>query len=709
MKVRKRDGSLQEWDSTKIAAAVRKAADACGVADLASESVVRELEQTVFSAEPIPIEEIQDAVEISLMKVAPRTARAYVLYREERRRDREKRSVPDPSMLPDFIHVSKYARYRPELGRRETYLETSHRVRDMHISMYPKMEQIIRETWEMVDSKRVLPSMRSMQFAGDAILVNHCRLYNCAFAHVKDITIFSEIFYLLLCGCGVGYSVQQHHVAMLPMVPKMGRLVRHHVVLDTIEGWANALRELFTATFSGNWVEFNYSLIRPEGAQLVTTGGKAPGHLPLREGIETIRGLLLKAQGRKLQPIEAHDIICHSAMSVLAGGIRRSSLLSLFSPSDTDMRLAKTHGQFAKNPQRAMANNSVMLVRDKEDHKTFENIMRLNLESHGEPGFFFSPSTEYGPNPCGEIGLNSYQFCNLTEINAALCKTKEDLVQAAKAASIIGTLQAGYTTFPYLSDRWKRQTEKEALLGVGITGMADSPEVAFNPDALKAAAEAVVMMNRFAAGAIGIVSAARTTTIKPSGTASLELGCVGSGIHPHHARRYFRRVTLNRNEPIAKFIQRHNPHMVQEKSNGDLVATFPIQAPAGAVTAKETSAMDLLKRVILVHKHWILPGTVRDEITHNVSCTIIFSPAELAGLLETIWEQQESIAAMTLFPRLSDKAFPFAPREEVTTAADEALWNELIDKWTPMDYSTMQENEHGQSFGSACDGGKCEL
>jgi len=704
----KRDGTIQAFNQQKITEAIEAAARASGTAVLCQVVSDKVCEQL---GEQSTVEGIQDLVEEVLMESGyTNTAKAFILYREDRARARAARLHPDQSALADYIVASKYAREFD--GRLETWPEIVDRVCEMHCKRWPLMEAHIRMLFTAVKERRVVPSMRSMQFGGPAIEAHNVRMFNCAFTHVNRPEVFAEVFYSLLAGCGVGFSVQRHHVARLPEVRRVDyRRVVHRAVKDTIEGWADALRWLLVAyTSTGEHIEFNYSGIRPEGAELRTSGGKAPGHLPLKRTLERVREVLDKAAERHLRPIECHDIMCYVAEGVLAGGIRRSSLISLFSLDDEEMMLAKSPENFeweGLNGQRAMANNSAVCLRGETTEEDFRRLLQLSVSQYGEPGFYWTNSTEYGTNPCGEIGLNpgtGFAFCNLTEVNCAACPSEEELINAAGVAAAIGTLQAAYTDFKYLHSD---MATKEALLGVGLTGMFDN-ELAFDPAVQQAMACRAVEMNELWACRLGINSAARVTTVKPSGTASLALGGVASGVHPHHAKRYFRRVTANVNEPMAQEFTRVNPHMVEVKPNGDLCLTFPVCGRGE--TVKKLSAREFLKRVFSTYTHWIVPGTIHTKLspglTHNVSCTVVVGEDEWEEVFNLVWDHQDQITAMSFLPRGRDD-FPYMPRQEVISEEDEAKWNRLIKNYKPVDYHACAASR--PSIISACGGGQCDI
>jgi ribonucleoside-diphosphate reductase alpha chain len=716
MLVTKRDGTEQEFDPKKIEAVIIKA----GVHEAQAEHLAEEVVCVVgnqIDKDDITVEEIQDIVEISLMRYNYKIAKEFILYREERRKARQKRKLADPQALADYIHVSKYARHIPFLMRRETFDETVTRVRDMHIKKFPDLESEILDAFEFVRRKEVLPSMRSMQFGGQAIERRNARMYNCSFTHMDRVEAFREIFYLLLCGSGCGFSVQFRHVKKLPKLKRVDvSRVRHFTVPDTCEGWGDALHALFEAHIDGHYVEFDYRLIRPRGASL-NSGGQAPGHVPLMKTLFDIRTKLLRVENRKLRPIEVYDIVCHIAEAVLAGGIRRSSLIALFSIDDGEMMYSKSHENFCyktgRNIQRAMANNSVVFHREFTSKEQFIRVMDLNLQSFGEPGFVFVNNYDHGTNPCGEIGLDpgdGFGFCNLVEINVSKMDRAEQFYEACKAASFIGTLQASYTDIPYLSEATKEVMERDALIGVSLTGIMDNLEFIRDKELLEAGVLYIEEENAKVAEQIGINVAARMTTIKPSGTSSLELGCIGSGIHTHHARRYFRRVTANPMEPVAQYFRSMNPHMVEEKPNGDWCITFPIEVSEKAKVLDDYDALGFLNEILFFYRNWVLPGSPT-ELTHNVSSTIVFKPEEWESLINSIWENRDDITATSFLPAMSDKNIPFIPREAVVNKLDEEKWNYLLENYCPVDYTNMTERDDNTTHGGevACSGGACEM
>lgn len=730
LRIQKRDGSIQQYNQRNIHRALLLAF--CEYGDVSLPAITQltlKVEQELSKLQTencgiVTIERVQQIVESVLQKQHPAVAELYTRYRKRRDEARRIRLQPDPSAIADYIHMSKYSRFDFDRNRREVFNETVARVCEMHVKKYPQIKGIIKDAFEKVHQKRVLPSMRSMQFAGIAVDQHNARMYNCSFTLIDSPDVFGKILYLLLCGCGVGFSVQWDHISKLPPIGHLGKTVHHVNIGDSIEGWGDAVNALVADAIAGVHTEFNYSFIRPAGSPLVTSGGLAPGHLPLKKSLECVRKVLNSAQGRRLRPVECHDIICYLAEAVLAGGIRRSSLISLFSAHDTEMLYCKAAGNFnpvtGLNAQRMMANNSAVILRDAPDADAmFSQVIGIAEEGWGEPGFYFSNNIDYGCNPCGEIGLHpvtddgrtGFSFCNLCEVNVAAAQSAQEFLDAVEAATIIGTLQAGYTDFSYLGAATEEIAKRDALLGVGLCGMMDNPELAFDPALLRKAAQLVLDTNETIAKLIGINPAARTTTIKPGGTAPLELGCVACGIHPHHARRYFRRVTANPLEPALQHFIKHNPHMVVSKPNGDQCIVFPVEAPGTAKTVKEMSAVEFMENIFLVYTNWVQRGTrdPKSDLTHNVSATVTMKPEERADVMKAVLNNKDRIAAMAFAPHLLDKKYPFAPREEVT-AADEPYWNYLISLYRKVDWKTMREpGMENLDAGMECSGVRCEI
>jgi len=528
------------------------------------------------------------------------------------------------SILSDITVHMKYAKYVPDLQRRETWYELVTRNKEMHQKKYPHIKNEIEDAYNYVYEKKVLPSMRSLQFGGKPIEISPNRIYNCAYLPIDDWRAFSETMFLLLGGTGVGYSVQKHHVEKLPEIRKPNpNRTRRFLIGDSIEGWADTIKTLMKSYFEGlSTPDFDYSDIRQKGALLVTSGGKAPGPQPLKDCVHNIKKILdAKEDGERLTPLEVHDIICFIADAVLTGGIRRAALISLFSIDDDEMLSCKFGAWYELNPQRGRANNSAVILRHKiTEDKFYDLWKKIEQSGSGEPGVYFSNDKDWGTNPCCEIGLRPYQFCNLCEINASNVESQEDLENRVRAAALIGTLQAGYTNFHYLRDIWKRTTEKDALIGVGMTGIGSGEVLKYD---LEAAAKAVLKENARVAKLIGINKSARTITVKPSGTSSLVLG-TASGIHAWHNDYYIRRIRVGKNEAIYTYLSIFHPELIEDeyfKPKEQAVISVPVKAPDGSIFRFE-SPMDLLDRVKLFNTKWVKTGHRDGQNTHNVSVTV---------------------------------------------------------------------------------------
>jgi ribonucleoside-diphosphate reductase alpha chain len=611
-------------------------------------------------------------------------------------------------ILSDITVYMKYAKYRPELKRRETWEELVTRNMDMHIKKFPKLEAEIRENYKFVYDKKVLPSMRSMQFAGKPIELSPNRIYNCAFAPVDDWRVFSEIMFLLLGGTGVGYSVQQHHVDALPEIRKPSTdKTRRFLIGDSIEGWADAVSVIVKAYFfGGSKPVFDFRDIREKGARLVTSGGKAPGPQPLKECLIKLEGILdAKKDGEKLKPIEVHDMVCHIADAVLAGGIRRAALIALFSATDEQMISCKSGAWWETNPQRGRANNSAVLMRHKITKEYFMDLWkRIEASGAGEPGIYLSNDKDWGTNPCCEIALRPFQFCNLCEVNVSDVADQTDLNERVKAASFIGTLQAGYTDFHYLRPIWQRTTEKDALIGVSMTGIGSGAVLKMD---MKEAAKVVKIENKRVAELLDINPSARTTTVKPAGTTSLTLG-TSSGIHAWHNDYYIRRVRVGKNEAIYSHLLLNHPELVEDeyfRPHDTAVIGIPQMAPADAIFRTE-SPIQLLERVKKVHGEWIKPGHRSGNNTHNVSATISIREHEWDAVGQWMWDNKEFYNGLSVLP-YDGGTYIQAPFEDCTKEKYEELMKTLhevdLSKVIELDDTTDLSGE------LACAGGACEV
>ena len=520
--------------------------------------------------------------------------------------------------------------------------------------------------------------MRSMQFAGRPIEISPNRIFNCSYLPIDDWRSFSEVMFLLLGGTGVGYSVQFHHIDKLPEIKKPNPNRRKRFLVgDSIEGWADSIKVLMKSYFFGGpTIEFDFSDIRAKGSLLVTSGGKAPGPQPLKECVVKLQGILeSKSDGDKLSTLEVHDLICHIADAVLAGGIRRAALISLFSANDMDMMSSKAGNWWELNPQRGRANNSVVLLRHRVTKDYFNEIWnRIKLSGSGEPGLYFTNDKDWGTNPCCEIALRPYQFCNLCEVNVSDIISQEDLNNRVKAAAFIGTLQASYTNFHYLRDIWKKTTEKEALIGVSMTGIASGRVLKMD---MTMAASVVKEENKRVAKLIGINASARTTTVKPAGTTSLTLG-TSSGIHAWHNDFYIRRLRVNKSESIYFYLMTHVPELMEDdffRPHDTAILSVPQMAPEGSILRTE-SALSLLNRVKFIHDEWIKPGHTSGQNTHNVSATISIKDDEWVDVGEWMWKNRDSYNGLSVLP-YSDHTYKQAPFEDITREKYNELYNKL--------------------------------
>ena len=609
-------------------------------------------------------------------------------------------------ILSEVTVYMKYARYLPSESRRETWNELVTRNRDMHIKNFPELKSNIEKAYELVYDKKVLPSMRSLQFAGPAIKQTPSRIYNCAYLPIDDYRAFSEVMFLLLGGTGVGYSVQRHHVEKLPSITKPTKK-RRYLIGDSIEGWADCIKMLMKSYFLGKpEPEFDFSGIRAKGALLVTSGGKAPGPQPLKDCVHNIKSILdRKNHGDQLSTLEVHEIICWIADAVLSGGIRRSATISLFSIDDQNMLQCKFGDWWETEPQRARANNSAVVVRHRVKKKDFFNIWEKVKESGaGEPGVYFTNDSEWGTNPCAEIALRPFQFCNLCEVNVNDVGTQQELNDRVSAAALIGTLQTSYTNFHYLRDVWRRTTEKDALLGIGMTGIGSGRVQQLS---LEEAATLAVETNKYYATEIGVNPAARITTVKPSGTTSCVLG-TSSGVHAWHNDYYIRRIRVGKNEAIYTYLSIHHPELLEDdffKPDSQAIISIPQQAPEGGILRHETS-LELLERVKDIYERWIVPGHNSGNNTHNVSCTVSVKDDEWDEVGKWMWENREYYNGMSVLPYFGG-SYKQAPFEDI----DEKTFEGMFIGLKEVDLSGVVEVIDNTNLTGelACAGGACEI
>lgn len=626
-----------------------------------------------------------------------------------------KMMTPDRSILSDITVHMKYAKFNADKQRRETWEEIVQRNKSMHIDKYnllynnnAEFRNLLDSTYELVKEKKVLPSMRSMQFGGEAIKLANNRVYNCAFMPVDSFNSFSEAMFLLLGGTGVGYSVQNINVSKLPEKKVMSDSIPiNYTIADSIEGWSDAVREAVVSSMMGYKVVFDYDTIRPKGSIIKTSGGRAPGPAPLKRCIDNICDLIEKevSVGNRMSSIVAHDIMCHLADAVLAGGIRRAAMISLFDKDDHEMINAKSEAFWENNPQRMRANNSVVLDRSTVTKEDFERIWAAaRHHNSGEPGFYFTNDPTWGTNPCCEIALRPFQFCNLTEINVSDISDEVDLVERVTAATFLGTLQAGYTSFHYLRKIWQETTEKDSLIGVSMTGIASGKILQYD---LAKLAELVKDVNVFTSDMIGINPAARTTCVKPAGTTSLTLG-TSSGIHAWHNDYYIRRIRVKKNEPIYMYLYINHPELVEDdefdKEDGAVISV-PQRAPPGSILRHESS-LDLLNRVRRFSTEWIKNGHKDGKNTHNVSATVSVKEDEWDTVKEWMWENREAYNGISILP-YHGGSYVQAPFED----CDEETYIKMVQNLTNIDLTQVWESEDSTNFEgeTACAGGKCEI
>lgn len=609
--------------------------------------------------------------------------------------------------LSKITVFSKYAKYLPTLKRRETWDEIVDRYQEMMTNKYPNLKVAIVESAKFIREKKVLPSMRALQFAGPAMEVNNARGYNCAYLPVDSLYSFSETMFLLLGGSGVGFSVQKHHIEQLPAIKKQETYkMRNYLIEDSIMGWADSIKMLMKFYYEGGpKPKFDFRAIRHKGARLVTAGGKAPGPEPLKICISHIDAIMeRKENGEKLSPLEAHDIMCHIANSVLAGGIRRSAMISLFSHDDEEMITCKYGNWWELNEQRGRSNNSAVLERGQVGEEEFKALWnRIEASGSGEPGIYWTNNKDWGTNPCCEIGLRPFQFCNLCEVNVSDVENQEDLNNRVAVASFFGTLQAGFTDFHYLRPIWQKTTAKDALLGIGMTGIGSGEVLKYN---LEIVANTAKTVNRDISALIGTNEAARITCIKPSGTTSLVLG-TASGIHAWHAPYYLRTMRFNKSEDLAMYLEINHPELCEDdvlRPKDTLCVRIPVAAPEGSIFRTE-SPIDTLERVKKFATEWILPGHLNGDNTHNVSATVSITD-EWPAVGEWMWKNRDSYNGLSVLPYFGG-SYKQAPFEDIT----KEQYEEKILSLQSVDLTKVMELDDTVDFGqvAACAGGACEV
>jgi ribonucleoside-triphosphate reductase len=616
-------------------------------------------------------------------------------------------------ILGDLIAHMKYARHIESENRRETWREISDRSANMHIKKYPFLVEEIREAFDAVANKQVLPSMRCMQFGGEAIETKNSRMFNCALTQFKDVKSFQDFLRGLLCGNGMGFSVQRAHIENLPRVSvkdATGYEV-HHTIEDTIEGWCDALGVLLGSYFGdpSETVVFHFDNIRPLGSVLKTSGGRAPGPEPLRKTFHNVSQVMTARAGKKLRSIDVHDIACYLAQCVHAGGIRRSSMISFFDRDDTDMLTCKSGDWWVHNGQRSQANNSAVFLRGKVTKEDFIKFWKVVKESgSGEPGIYFTNNIDMLSNPCVEASLYFNQYCNLSSINGAKIRTQEQLNEAARLAARIGTIQASYTDFSYISADWKSVTDRGALLGVSITGIGEGHLDLLN---LKEAALESQKENRRVAKLLGINPSDRITLIKPEGTSSLVLGTC-SGIHDWYGEYYWRSIRVGKqgqDGATYRYLLETVPELIEDcLFNPDTTAIFrmPIKANDGGHLRSTHSALDLLERVKKYHQEWVVPGHNHGDNTHNVSCTVSILPEEWDEVGEWMWLNRRHYNGIAVLPYDGGtyRQAPFMLMSE----EEYKKYSVYAQSINTQDIIENIDNVHFEAQ-PACAGGKCDI
>jgi ribonucleoside-triphosphate reductase len=741
--IRKRDGRIVPFDPQRIVNAVRRAMEAAGEGDLehdpprVAEAVLKALAER-FPAGHIPhVEEIQDQVEESLILLDfPKTAKAYILYRHERAKIREKvKEVPEHvrrlaaeskryfrSPLSEFVYYRTYSRWIDEEGRRETWIETVDRYMDfMRENLGERLSEAeYAELRQAILTQEVMPSMRLLWSAGKAARNNNAAAYNCSFIAPTQLDDFAEIMFLLMCGVGVGFSVESQNVQLLPIIRRQtGEMLPTYVVEDSKEGWGDALKLGLKTWYEGRDIRFDFSRVRPAGARLHTMGGRSSGPGPLKALLEFARGKILANQGKRLSNLDVHDIICKIGEVVEMGGVRRSALISLSDFDDDDLRTAKSGHFYINNPQRAMANNSAVYEARPRAVDFLEEWLALAKSGSGERGLFnrgglpkqlparrwagFEPYwPKSGTNPCGEIILRSKQFCNLTEVVARAGDDEAALARKIRLAAILGTYQATLTHFPYISDEWRKNCEEERLLGVSITGMWDCATVR-DPAVLSRLREIAVATNAEYAARFGINAATAVTCVKPSGTVS-QLVDSASGMHPRYAHYYLRRIRISATDPLFTMLKEqkfpYHPEVGQlEASATSFVLEFPVKAPDGCITRNDLDALQQLEFWKTVKLHYT---------EHNPSVTISVGADEWIATADWLYRNWDLLGGLSFLPR-TDTVYELAPYEEITAEEYERRMAALprIDFSHIVVYEKEDTTKGAKEF--ACVSGQCEI
>jgi ribonucleoside-triphosphate reductase (thioredoxin) len=744
-RVQKRNGQTVKFDIEKVNNAIFKAMlnssegskeEAEIVADRVFAELVK-ISKTFKNFVPT-VEGIQDIVEQQLIiSNYVKTSKHYILYREERSRIRATRSIEIPenvrklvseskkyfkNPLAEFVYYRTYSKWIEEENRRETWIETVDRyINFMKENVGNKIkESEYAEIRQAILKQDIMPSMRLLQFAGTAARATNVCAYNCSFIAPTKLEDFAEVMYVSMCGTGVGFSVERNYVEQLPQIKKQtGEKLQTHIVSDSKEGWADALTVGLKAWFAGKDIDFDYSLLRPEGARLKTMGGKSSGPKPLIQLMEFTRSKVLARQGRRLSPIDVHDILCMIGQIVVSGGVRRSAMISLSDLDDPEMRDAKKGQFWTHSLQRTMANNSAVYVNKPTATEFLSEWLSLVESQSGERGLFNRSTMDkqlpqrrvdllgekingVGTNPCAEIILQSKQFCNLSEVVCRANDTETTLLKKIRLATIIGTYQASLTNFNYLSKEWKQNCEKEALLGVSLTGQWDS-RVVRDSKVLQKLRNESIKANQEYAKRLGVNPSTCITCVKPSGTASQVVDSA-SGMHPRHSEYYIRRVRISKTDALFKMLKdQAMPYYPEvgytEETATTFVLEFPVHAPKSEHYKDTISAIEQLE-------HWKL---VKQNYTeHNPSVTVSVGDDEWVKVGNWVYENFDIVGGLSFLPR-TDHVYQLAPYEEIT----KEKYQEMIQKIEHLDFSKIlayelkDETEVKKEL--ACVGGVCEI
>ncbi len=731
----KRDGRKADFDIKRIENAIFRCFQSMEKPNTKAEKLSKDLSNQVLNIvsakyEVPTVENIQDIVEMVLQAAEEfEAAKRYILYRAEHAKMRQERPVPDdvkkafddsdkyfPTQLQKFQFYDKYSRFNWELGRRETWVETVDRTVHFlkELSEYRLPRSVYERLHKGILEMKVMPSMRLLAMAGPAARRNNICLYNCSYLPVDSIQSFVEALIISMSGCGVGYSVEGEYVEKFPRI-KRQKDEQHinFVIEDSTEGWAEALKVGMETWFSGRDIHFNYSLIREAGAVLRVKGGRASGPEPLKNMLEFVRSRILSRQGSFLRSIDAHDIMCSVGQAAVSGGVRRTAMIALFDYDDYDMRHCKDGDFWIKNSQRWNANNSAVWPERKlTQAEVARYVLDIVNSERGEPGIFNRHAAletqperrkpaKFGTNPCGEIILRPFQFCNLSVAVARQNDTFEDLSDKVELATIIGTIQSMATFFPGLRPEWKKNCVEESLLGVDINGQLDCPVVQ-EADVQKMLQQIAVETNKNYAKALGINQSAAVTCVKPSGNSSQLLNC-SPGIHARWSDYYVRNVRVGTHTPVFKVLQNAgvpmDPENGQKKENASTyVVHFPMKSPENATTRNNRSAMEQLD-------YWLQVKTKYTE--HNPSVTITYKPYEVLDIIKWVWENQDKIGGITFLPAF-DAKFDQMPYEEIS----EETYNKLVEKFPDIDFSKIYRYEEEDYTTAAqevaCMAGNCD-